>query len=337
MVAGEKLLITSTCFVEHNKDQSLAKDLDIFSSDSVFLSEPPDIRNWFSSYVYESPMLGTSSLFEEFVTSKENECDEKNLILQEKDGHEVLRDNVDTGESLRHNSLSDTSTRVNQLSSKDDGSVEMKEGIPFASTFGHLEKVPQPFTQDRMSKHDVNPAKGETLSLSHRSGGCKGDHALMSMDKNCKRPPDTLQKTDMKEAISKAMIQHENSGSSATTSANVFSEWKSTRLREKENGDMGSMNGFMTTRKSRDGGAKDENCWKKTREKSSQDSTNRGRDSTACKKEGDMKRKALAEVTNIEICNNMEITGKWKCPRKGKSNIGPALKQLRLERWVHRN
>ncbi|GFZ16645.1 hypothetical protein Acr_25g0010540 [Actinidia rufa] len=30
----------------------------------------------------------------------------------------------------------------------------------------------------------------------------------------------------------------------------------------------------------------------------------------------------------------LEITGKWKCPQKSKLNLGPPLKQLRLEQWL---
>lgn len=48
------------------------------------------------------------------------------------------------------------------------------------------------------------------------------------------------------------------------------------------------------------------------------------------------KRKVLSERTNLERSNAVEITGKWLCPLKTKPNIGPPLKQLRLERWVHR-
>ncbi|KAJ1383646.1 hypothetical protein SESBI_43184 [Sesbania bispinosa] len=48
------------------------------------------------------------------------------------------------------------------------------------------------------------------------------------------------------------------------------------------------------------------------------------------------KRKAVTEATNLQQSNAMEITGKWQCPQKRKPNTGPALKQLRLERWVHR-
>ncbi|XP_028762537.1 uncharacterized protein LOC114743612 isoform X2 [Neltuma alba] len=325
VVAEEKLSRTSTYFGDdkHNEDQSLAKpkDLDTFSCLSALLSEPPDIRNWFSSYVYESPRSGTSSYFEDSVSSKENGREELNLVIREKDEHKVSSDNVDTEE--------DTGTGANQLSSR----------ACFAKT-SHLEKAVEPCKQqDRPSQHNVNPIRyEESMSLSHGSDGCKKEHTLtLDMGKNCTRTPDSVHNTDMKEATSKKMIKHENRGSSATTPPKVFSEWKSTRSREKENIDMTSMNGFVTARKNRDGGTKDENCGKETQKKSSSGLTKGGGDFTACKKEGDMKRKAFAEVTNIEVCNDMEVTGKWKCPRKGKPNVGPPLKQLRLEQWVHRN
>ncbi|KAL5215679.1 hypothetical protein ABZP36_007080 [Zizania latifolia] len=50
-------------------------------------------------------------------------------------------------------------------------------------------------------------------------------------------------------------------------------------------------------------------------------------------------RSPLADRTNIsEVAAGAtpEFRGKWKCPRKGKPNIGPPLKQLRLEQWVRR-
>lgn len=208
----------------------------------------------------------------------------------------------------------------------------MKEHIYTAST-SHLQKVLQPCKrQDKPSQHNVNTINCEESKRSKR------EHILtLNADKNCTRPPNlVVHKTDMKEAPSKEIIQHENRSPSATTPAKALSEWKSTRSSEKENVGMSSMNGFMTTKK-RGCGTGDENCDKRTQEKSSPGIINGRRDSTAGKKEGGVKRKALAEVTNVEICSEMEITGKWKCPRKGKPYVGPALKQLRLEQWVHRN
>lgn len=41
------------------------------------LSEPPDIRKWYSSYVYESPLLDTNDV------SSKNECGENELVNEE--------------------------------------------------------------------------------------------------------------------------------------------------------------------------------------------------------------------------------------------------------------
>ncbi|KAL9433886.1 hypothetical protein AB3S75_028680 [Citrus x aurantiifolia] len=48
------------------------------------------------------------------------------------------------------------------------------------------------------------------------------------------------------------------------------------------------------------------------------------------------RRKALIETTNYQNSDALEVTGKWRCPQKGKPSLSPPLKQLRLERWIHR-
>jgi hypothetical protein len=55
------------------------------------LSEPPDIRNWFASYVYESPVLDTSNYFG-YSLSKESECEYDGVVNEES--------NIETGETL---------------------------------------------------------------------------------------------------------------------------------------------------------------------------------------------------------------------------------------------
>ncbi|XP_020871244.1 uncharacterized protein LOC9321921 isoform X1 [Arabidopsis lyrata subsp. lyrata] len=55
------------------------------SDDSLYdspLSEPPNLNNWFSSYVYESPMLDTSDDLGLFVFGKD-ECIEETIIEKE--------------------------------------------------------------------------------------------------------------------------------------------------------------------------------------------------------------------------------------------------------------
>lgn len=46
------------------------------------LLEPISIRNWFSSYVYESPTLDTNDGFRDSL-SKESECEEGGFIVEE--------------------------------------------------------------------------------------------------------------------------------------------------------------------------------------------------------------------------------------------------------------
>ena len=47
------------------------------------LLEPPDIRNWFSSYVYDSPALGTNDFGDSL--SKEIECENDEFDIKETD------------------------------------------------------------------------------------------------------------------------------------------------------------------------------------------------------------------------------------------------------------
>lgn len=49
----------------------------------------------------------------------------------------------------------------------------------------------------------------------------------------------------------------------------------------------------------------------------------------------DLTKKVLTETTNLHP-GALETTGKWRCPQRTKPNLGPPLKQLRLEKWVRR-
>lgn len=109
-------------------------------------------------------------------------------------------------------------------------------------------------------------------------------------------------------------------------------------------------NGFITTRKNKFTKTNDENCVRPSNILL-QCSRNKGSNTTATTtttggggtgKDGVVKRKVLAETTNVNVeqceanAKTKEITGKWRCPQKSKPPRGPPLKQLRLERWVHR-
>ena len=75
------------------------------------LLEPPDIRNWFSSYVYDSPVLGTNDFGDSL--SKEIECENDEFDIEETnlEKEETLgeysksknRGEVNIGENLHSN------------------------------------------------------------------------------------------------------------------------------------------------------------------------------------------------------------------------------------------
>ena len=94
----------------------------------------------------------------------------------------------------------------------------------------------------------------------------------------------------------------------------------------KENeGKDSSENGFVTTRKKNK-----ENFLR------SPEGINRRTVPLGGGKNGATERKFLAETTNFQYSDAMEVAGKWRCPQKSKPNLGPPLKQLRLEQWIHR-
>ncbi|GFZ01980.1 hypothetical protein Acr_15g0005890 [Actinidia rufa] len=94
-------------------------------------------------------------------------------------------------------------------------------------------------------------------------------------------------------------------------------------------------NGFISTRSDRSARPNDGSSLKRSGEGHFGGLRNRVTDSSVVGKEGIL-RKPFLETTNFRHNESLEITGKWKCPQKSKPNLGPPLKQLRLEQWVHR-
>lgn len=107
------------------------------------------------------------------------------------------------------------------------------------------------------------------------------------------------------------------------------------RRNDKENYQKGiAENGFVATRKRGSTGTANADTLKMSQGILLECSKNNRRVSSAGEK--DVGRKALIETTNYQNSDALEVTGKWRCPQKGKPNLSPPLKQLRLERWIHR-
>lgn len=214
------------------------------------------------------------------------------------------------------------------LKSKGDDSAEMKTNSTTVDT-SHLEKILQPCLQDKtLQQHNLGPTKyKEALGLNHKSPGCDPEGHLMSLDtdRSVMKPPKLLQKNDTGESKTKGEIQHDKKLDLSAGVAKNFSARSSTCTSNKEN------DGFVTTRRNSCTGGNDESSCKKPEK-----ILLAGAVPLACEKQGVTKRKALTEATNVKQYNVMGITGKWQCPQKRKPDVGPAMKQLRLDRWVRR-
>lgn len=92
-----------------------------------------------------------------------------------------------------------------------------------------------------------------------------------------------------------------------------------------------SENGFVTTRNVRFTRINNENFLRRRAE-----GINKSTVPLAGGKNGVIERKFLAETTNFHYSDAMEVAGQWRCPQKSKPNLGPPLKQLRLEQWIRR-
>lgn len=166
---------------------------------------------------------------------------------------------------------------------------------------------------------------------------------LRSSDNNENSPRKLIHTRDFKEKSSEGKAQAENDGIISPRSNLDFitrnrssSNRTDTMSNVKKDGIGIAENGFVSARKNKSPRENDENSFTKPLGVHSESLRNGVKISSAGKNVGNLRRKALTETTNTQPSDVLGITGKWRCPQKRKPNLGPPMKQLRLERWVHR-
>ncbi|ONI12694.1 hypothetical protein PRUPE_4G179300 [Prunus persica] len=300
------------------------------------LSEPIDIRNWFSSYVYESPLVETNDCFGDFVC-KENRSGKDRFLVENRNRgkEEVLEDfskkRTDGEEvvELQSEGLAKCVSpgRDNKQETKPGHPSRVDENLPSQNDL-YLNHMPKSLENHLMgSAQDVEIGSQSTKikpSNIERSSCCNNEKSPQYMTHN---KDFTLQ--DNSEAKSHAevdclLIQ----GDADLIPVNGASKRKPTH--GGVNGKEISEDGFIRTRKDKLPRKSYENIMEGRQEISKVTAPLAGgRDAV-------VKRKPLADATNFHHSPAMEITGKWKCPQKSKPNLGPSLKQLRLEKWVRK-
>nr|XP_017179407.2 uncharacterized protein LOC103405213 isoform X1 [Malus domestica] len=315
------------------------------------LSEPTDIKNWFSSYVYESSSFDPSTTdgFRDTVW-KENKSGKDGFLVdnshreneEDLEGFNEKRSDGEAVADLQSEGLAKciTSCRDNKQKTQPgrprDGVSEI---LPSQNDLC-LKHMPKSW-QNQL----IAPAQDVEISiLNKESCQCKlspktfkGTKIKPSNKERSSCRNDEKSSQDM--TPSKAFTLQENSeaefhtevdciltGSDSDLIPSGVSERKPTHgsRDRKDDGNEISENGFITTRKG------------KLTRNNQEKIVERPQEISKMTAPIVVKRKALADATNIHHSPAAGITGKWKCPQKSKPNRGPALKQLRLEKWVRK-
>ncbi|KAL4602360.1 hypothetical protein ACB092_10G047700 [Castanea dentata] len=363
VIIGEKMhsngyVKSDSCFMNNEQKERSSRELQVADSlhSTSLLSEPPDIRNWFSSYVYDSPVLGTNDFGDSL--SKEIECENDEFDIEETDlekeetleeyGKSKNRGKVIIGEKLhsngfvKSNSCFMSNEQKEQSSREGDNKLRGNEN-PSSQNNSSFE---QSLSFKIKQNHGVSPTK-DVSSLNDEDSQSKKEQPqeihCMPLDirtsgsADRKSPRHLIHRRGAIQECSEVKVQTEDVECVSPESniklnlVNGIAITKSTHGSSgKENGENISENGFVATRKKSLKRTNNENSLKSPK------GINKGTVSSAGGNVGVIKRKVLTETTNFQHSDAMAVTGKWRCPQKSKPNLGPPLKQLRLEQWVHR-
>ncbi|XP_020586237.1 uncharacterized protein LOC110028643 [Phalaenopsis equestris] len=282
---------------------------------SSFPSQPPDIRNWFSSYEYESPDCSDASYVLE-VASKELLLNDLAEVDRIPNKEEKLTENENPSSS------EESSQNVNSLELNcwsPEGIRHLPWDKEYALKGNNKERT--------NGTDDIWPSKMRpTQKIENFMNINKENHGSLN---NTSNHNVVLQ---YREAFSKPDdCQLKGKQNSQQLGRSINEEQK----------EVMAENGFIST-KNRDvadkqGENSKAHCLivngKRSRFELQED------DVVSQKERPFSVRGVLTEKTNVcfaEEAIKAEAIGKWQFPRKSKPYAGPPLKQLRLERWVRR-
>ncbi|KAL5723967.1 hypothetical protein ACHQM5_007294 [Ranunculus cassubicifolius] len=309
--------------ISHKTLKSKISDLSYSMSITSDLSEPPDITKWFSSYAYESPVLDSEVEFKRI--DSENDVIKKAVLdSEERDQLEfespsspcLLTNNTDLSEPPDvRNWFSSYVYESPELDTEDQSKCSFSAN-PETDKQGLDSKKQNQLAADGDTCLDPDPIEPNKTA-------CLNDSDSMHQRKDYK-PNETEPKSCIKQADS---ISNEDSITVEKTTLKKPLSWNNGD--EKEVSEP-KTNGFISTKKNKYSVEIIRKGLKKFQE---------NREVKFPLKETSvvLDRKPLRETTNLQYEVVVpETTGKWRCPQRSKPDLGPPLKQLRLERWVRR-
>ncbi|XP_073027657.1 uncharacterized protein [Primulina eburnea] len=301
--------------VENSKPADVISRLS--DSDSLLLSsEPPDIRNWFSSYLYETPMLDTTDgfTFSDYKEGEESEACNAELVSHSR-----------ISEVVKSIDLVKGSKQTYQTDSTDGQKLE-------GNRFPH---VPNELSSERISQHMLPEQKAQACShhsveecmkknTDGKENNVKSDTTFVRRTTRSHTIVNVENDTGRKGGKYLPLIQtKDNAENSLSNKGDFGKENFETALPE---------NGFVCTRSS--GKRTDIESFTKPQRVQFQTLRKGVKHGPNPVENTNTRRNVLSETTNFPLTNALEITGKWCCPQRKKPNRGPPLKQVRLEQWV---
>ncbi|KNA07574.1 hypothetical protein SOVF_170560 isoform A [Spinacia oleracea] len=274
-------------------------------------SEPPDITKWFSSYVYESPELDSADfdvpLSSGYTFGDVKEVDkEKEVLLKESPVTEV------EDELLSYSETIITPSGVENRKNPPVDGLERSNFLPKNSSY--LKRTSDQRTSEELNDCNTLPDKSVVYPRNK-------DEDLLPVKATYgrgKRVVETAEKNTEK----KFTAAETNTG---WISLNRKPREEYSRSIIKERGEhispenqFSSMKNKARPRINKENSPVKSDCFS--------DGKNDKR----------LRREILRETTNFNLSHLPEVAGKWKCPQKHKPDTGPPMKQLRLERWIHK-
>ncbi|CAK7356304.1 unnamed protein product [Dovyalis caffra] len=279
--------------------------------------KPPDIRNWFPSYESEYPVLDAADCLKESVI-KESVC--------EKDGF-----TTEESKNKREEKAKDLGNCGNNNEVRAGEKLYPKGSIKCKSSFENVcenKPLEPPDIRNWFPSYLYeSPVLDENIGFLCDKTECEGDDFANqdnergrngSMEIKTKHKKDFTENLEAKAQRVDPILPGGNMKFVQGAGASSMSPSTHGRGNNKENeGKEVQGNGLVTTSKSIITKPNDENSLDRHRQQQ-------------------ILFDCAAEVSNFEHPDVIGVTGKLKCPRKCKPNRGPPMKQLRLERWVHR-
>ncbi|KAJ8451075.1 hypothetical protein Cgig2_026884 [Carnegiea gigantea] len=311
-------------------------------------SEPPDIRNWFSSYVYESPTLDSADFDISLLSNNNFGNIQVSDKAEEKSSKE--REVEDAIHLCKETSLDGyTKTTSGRFVGVDDtknhsakGKADPERGDLYADENLCLNRASDWGTQgvpkssiiilDKFIEPPSVKAEGPSPILHDEQQTSRVNHSTPPAHAPSRRK--NTEKGEIK-AEQKPIVSENDSGWILPNPKSKEPCYKT--IKQKDDECLLTKNGYTSLKRKTGTRINDENSTRQLG--SSKSNYNSNVNSVPSSYNGEdraVRREALKETTNFLHSCKMEVSGKWRCPQKSKPDKGPPLKQLRLEKWVHR-